>query len=709
MTSSTFDHGYALLIGVGNCKVKEYSLSVAANDMRALQQLLVMPDFCAYPQGQVQVLCDENATRKGILDKLAWLKQCAEQDADATCIVFYSGHGKYDSTSGAFWLVPHDYYPNQPETRLKADDFQVAISAIAAKRLLVFIDSCHAAGIAAPKDGAFVDAPPDNSPPPGAFLTSLAQGEGRVVFASSGEREKSYYPRDGTLSIYTKHLLLALQGAGNISGDPEVRVGHLMSYLGTAVEKDAIKEWRESQKPRFKFDTQDFPIAVLRGGRGLPPGGWTDVVSEAQNAIRTIAFYLPPTIAANFQGPIYNYGTMQLFFGNAGAYRTGPLLPTIPDRRREVLIETAGKIKLDYASWRALYHNCRPGDPNLLTELTLSKIIHDLCSLPFCRSIPPIFEFAERLAVEVKKMGDQATYDELRGWVEETAELLELPVTHLEIANVSEVDSACVQIDVTPDTSNHNHPPSQWLYLVEVTEWPGRKNEPKKLHTDEPELREGPWRLDQVPALLDHVFDRSAIPASAILEFIVPRELLVADLDRWKYQGKNQITYGIQYPVVVRLRDRLAMPDNADRQMVFSWWRKKWDEFHDHIRHCDCNALHWLTPKEADELDDVWIDWQDAEELTCLGVAALPADKDALFTAVCDAGIPIAVLSRRPSEPLLITALMGGSSLAELYEVVHQARRANRKDESHISNHLTLLWDDPKRIPLKYRREGVFR
>ncbi len=91
------------------------------------------------------------------------------------------------------------------------------------------------------------------------------------------------------MSIYTYHFLEALQGAGNQPGDKLVKVSHLMNYLSETVPKTVKKEYNKEQTPFFDFATEDFPVALLRGGKGLPEAGYESVKAETQENIRNIS------------------------------------------------------------------------------------------------------------------------------------------------------------------------------------------------------------------------------------------------------------------------------------------------------------------------------------------------------------------------------------------------------------------------------------
>jgi hypothetical protein len=83
--------------------------------------------------------------------------------------------------------------------------------------------------------------------------------------------------------------LEALQGAGNQAGDRVVRVSNLMNYLGKSVPETTRQVYNRDQTPHFDFDTGDFAIALLRGGKGLSEKGWDEVKSEVGQKVNKIA------------------------------------------------------------------------------------------------------------------------------------------------------------------------------------------------------------------------------------------------------------------------------------------------------------------------------------------------------------------------------------------------------------------------------------
>ena len=296
--TETFNHGYALLIGVGKSAYLKLSLPVTVKDTQSLYAALIDSELCAYPDDEdhIRVLNDEKATRSEILDGLTWLKTKTEADAEATVLVYYSGHGWLETSNNCYYLLQHDIDPfDIPGSALSSEDFINALRQIQSDRLLAVLDCCHAAGMATSKEGetavplklppGFTEVPPSESK---GLVDALKQGKGRVVFTSSRGEQKSWI-KDQSNSIYTYHLLEALQGADNKPGDSEVRVSNLMHYLGQAVPESAKKLHDAEQNPWFDMGTEDFIIAKLRGGKGLPEKGWEAIKPEATQKINQIA------------------------------------------------------------------------------------------------------------------------------------------------------------------------------------------------------------------------------------------------------------------------------------------------------------------------------------------------------------------------------------------------------------------------------------
>lgn len=288
---STFTQGYALLIGIDSHSIPHWSLPAVAKDIVALQEVLIHPTRCGYIEEHVRVLQGKDATRSGILAGLAWLKQQLKVDTtgNATALIYYSGHGWRNATGTTYCLVPYDTEAQggQPilATALRADEVAELIAALPAKRLLVALDCCHAAGLAVKDLDAFASAtlpvdlfltPRDESamePAAGSKgLEQLAVGAGRAILNSAQADQKSYIRKDRKMSIFTYHLIEALTGhAQPQSGADEVLVSDILSYLHRTVAASAQAQYHLPQQPDYRL-TGNFPVALLLGGKGLDGG-----------------------------------------------------------------------------------------------------------------------------------------------------------------------------------------------------------------------------------------------------------------------------------------------------------------------------------------------------------------------------------------------------------------------------------------------------
>jgi len=277
--AARFDHGYALLIGVGRlADWEDMSLPESVQDVRAIKETLADPRLCAYPdtEDHIRVIHDEGATRTGILEGLKWLMSRADQDPFATAVVYYSGHGMPDPDSSSYFLIPHDVDPSDiAGTAIAFPDFATEISNVRAQRRLVVLDCCHAGAVRGAKGGRRPGIPSrmEGATVPRSLLDQLKVGKGNAVFCSSEEGESSWVFKGKNISIFTLHFLEAIRGAASKTGETVVNVSQLMNHVGREVPRSARDQWGERQTPFFLFETHDYPVALLGGGKGLPSGG----------------------------------------------------------------------------------------------------------------------------------------------------------------------------------------------------------------------------------------------------------------------------------------------------------------------------------------------------------------------------------------------------------------------------------------------------
>ena len=250
--SAAFTHGYALLVGVGA------DLPVTVQDAQGLRDILVEPGRCAYSPDHVRLLTRAQATRRGILDGLDWLAAHAADDPQATCLVYFSGHG---GLTPEYHLVPYGYKGQDlGHTAVSGTELTTRLRAIQSKKLLVLLDCCHAGGMAEAKAAGFV-----KSPLPPELDTVLTAGSGRVVIASSRKDEVSY---TGTpYSVFTQSLREGLAGYGAAERDGYAYLADVALYVGRVVPART----QDRQHPILKLAAADnFVIAYYAGGEKSP-------------------------------------------------------------------------------------------------------------------------------------------------------------------------------------------------------------------------------------------------------------------------------------------------------------------------------------------------------------------------------------------------------------------------------------------------------
>ncbi len=281
LMSETFSNGYALLIGVGGADIP-----VTVKDATALQEVLANPARAAYPPNQIALLTETGATRQSILTAFDNLIRQVNSNANATVIIYFSGHGaRIEKKNKAidYFLLPHGYDLSRiAKTAISSSEFIARIDAIKASKLIVLLDCCHAGGITSRKAPEGVTVKSVALPPN--LLDILDKGSGRVVIASSQEDEYSY---TGTpYSVFTTCLLEALNGKATVDKDGLVRIRDVSKYLKEQVPQRVTPP--HQQHPFWNQENMDdnFPLCFYAGGSKAVPG---EVLSSPDPTFHNLA------------------------------------------------------------------------------------------------------------------------------------------------------------------------------------------------------------------------------------------------------------------------------------------------------------------------------------------------------------------------------------------------------------------------------------
>lgn len=282
MNPPTYPQGHALLIGVANYQQISSLPAAVLNDVNDVARTLSSPDYCAYAPANVVTLLDANATRAAVLNGLDEL--AARANPDDTVCVFFSGHGAVVGNPGnedSVLVTVDSDLADIENTTISSDELAAALAQIKAKRLLVFIDACHAGGAAISKsvsDGKgreFKSGYTQNT------FAKLAAGSGRALMASCRADEVSAVFVGARNSVFTTVLLAGLRGAADKNASGFIKVFDLFNYISEEVPKLLP----DNQHPIFKADNLEvnFAIALSLGGRKSAHGSDTRPTTQQED------------------------------------------------------------------------------------------------------------------------------------------------------------------------------------------------------------------------------------------------------------------------------------------------------------------------------------------------------------------------------------------------------------------------------------------
>jgi hypothetical protein len=282
MNPTSYPQGHALLIGVANYQQISSLPTAILNDVNDVAATLSSPSYCAYAPGNVVTLLNANATRAAVLKGLDEL--AARASPDDTVCVFFSGHGAVVGNPGnedSVLVTVDSDLADIENTTISSDEFAAALAQIKAKRLLVFIDACHAGGAAISKsvnDGKgreFKSGYTQNT------FAKLAAGSGRALMASCRADEVSAVFAGARNSVFTTVLLAGLRGAADKSASGFIKVFDLFNY----VSEEVPKLIPDNQHPIFKADNLEvnFAIALSQGGSKSVYGSETKPTTKQED------------------------------------------------------------------------------------------------------------------------------------------------------------------------------------------------------------------------------------------------------------------------------------------------------------------------------------------------------------------------------------------------------------------------------------------
>ncbi|WNG53410.1 hypothetical protein F0U59_00395 [Archangium gephyra] len=236
------------------------------------------------------------------------------------------------------------------------------------------------------------------------------------------------------------------------------------------------------------------------------------------------------------------------------------------------------------------------------------------------------------------------------------------------------------------------------------------------------------WKLEEIPQALQQMWSRRQLreplnqgaESKLTIEFLLPRELLRHAVEDWRIiPGTAPI--GVRYQVVVRSLERVYAEVNPPLEselqclpIASGYWNEKWRLFLSSPQ--PPSKPVWVRQTADHQNSNSFLLELSSPEVVCLALTMKsPALTEKTLRELIHHclvnGMPMALWVREPEcsdEEIqtLFDALM--KNLSRLPSAVREARREgfNSNKAGHLGNHLTLVWDDPNRLPKDARPDA---
>ncbi|MCI0663255.1 MAG: caspase family protein [Acidobacteria bacterium] len=253
---------FAVIIGVSSYRDEGISdLQYADDDARDLRDFLQRPEGGGFKATDILYLENEQATIENV--KAALDRILTQAGTDDLILFFIAGHGGPDpyAPQNLYYVLHDTKVRDLSGTALPMTTLQEKFNQARARRALVFVDTCHSAGLTG-KQPAGTRSLENNLI--NLYSAKLFKEEGRAALTSSDVNELSHESLrwGGGHGVFTYALLEGLRGQADANSDRFVTAGELFAYV-----RDRVRlETGFKQNPRSLYDFNgDFTIAAVAG------------------------------------------------------------------------------------------------------------------------------------------------------------------------------------------------------------------------------------------------------------------------------------------------------------------------------------------------------------------------------------------------------------------------------------------------------------
>lgn len=264
---------WAVVIGVSRYKFGDQNvdgnqisnLKNAAEDATEIYKFLRSNEGGNFPESNISLLVDDQATKANIESALNKLKQSKPDDY---FVVFIAAHGviwQERGTSGRTeefpYFVLYDTDPRSiSQTGLRMEAFKRAVNSLPAKKGLVISDTCHSAGVMLDSGsrGLAVTQRANNQ-----WLDTLKDIPRGIGYLSAADQNESSLEKDDLgHGVFTYCLLEAVQGNADFDADGKVTFEELRTY----VRDEVPKMTNNRQHPQYAttmLSANQLPLSVV--------------------------------------------------------------------------------------------------------------------------------------------------------------------------------------------------------------------------------------------------------------------------------------------------------------------------------------------------------------------------------------------------------------------------------------------------------------
>ncbi|MEM7232609.1 MAG: PDZ domain-containing protein [Planctomycetota bacterium] len=252
---------HALLIGINKYQHTDFApeLRTAVRDVKTVRRVLSRQ----YGFEHVRLLCDENATKEGILEALSSYRKLGKND---NLLIYFAGHGHLDKqTDDGFW-IPVDG-SRRESSWISVAEIQRQVKNLRSQHVLLISDSCFSGSLTR----AIVKNYDDR------YLREVNRKNSYQVMSSGGLETVSDAGRHG-LSPFAYHFVSYLEKLDQ----PYVITTKLFVDVQPSISRSAEQTPRLArlafdEQGEFVFANVGRPELWTQEGQPRPPAAWLGV------------------------------------------------------------------------------------------------------------------------------------------------------------------------------------------------------------------------------------------------------------------------------------------------------------------------------------------------------------------------------------------------------------------------------------------------